>query len=91
MLQMPDELTVRELRLKVEQPGFRVDELVLVTTMRGRGQYTQGGTGGSVPEAMAHRIGFSLDQDVHCKWTCCGARRRRWWRRRSGCTCWRTT
>jgi hypothetical protein len=31
--QMPDELKVRELRFKVEQPGFRVDELVLVTTM----------------------------------------------------------
>jgi Transposase DDE domain len=30
---MPDELCVRELRVKVEQPGFRVDELVLATTM----------------------------------------------------------
>ena len=31
--QMPDELKVRELRFKVVQEGFRVDELVLVTTM----------------------------------------------------------
>jgi hypothetical protein len=31
--QIPDQLTVRELRFKVEQPGFRVNELVLVTTM----------------------------------------------------------
>lgn len=31
--QIPEELTVRELRFKVEQPGFRVNELVLVTTM----------------------------------------------------------
>jgi Transposase DDE domain len=31
--QIPGELTVRELRLTVEQPGFRVNELVLVTTM----------------------------------------------------------
>ncbi len=31
--QMPDELVVRELRVKVERDGFRVDELVLVTTM----------------------------------------------------------
>jgi hypothetical protein len=30
---MPAELRVRELRFKVVQPGFRVDELVLVTTM----------------------------------------------------------
>jgi hypothetical protein len=31
--QVPDELTVRELRVTVKQPGFRVNELVLVTTM----------------------------------------------------------
>jgi Transposase DDE domain len=30
---MPAQSEVRELRLKVERPGFRVDELVLVTTM----------------------------------------------------------
>ena len=30
---IPEELTVRELRVTVEQPGFRVNELVLVTTM----------------------------------------------------------
>src|SRR4029079_5889987 len=29
----PAELRVRELRFRVVQPGFRVDELVLVTTM----------------------------------------------------------
>ncbi len=31
--QMPDTLEVRELKVSVAQPGFRVDELVLVTTM----------------------------------------------------------
>ena len=31
--QVPDELTIRELRFTVEQPGFRVNELVLVTTL----------------------------------------------------------
>ena len=30
---MPDQMTIRELRVKVDQPGFRVNELVLVTTM----------------------------------------------------------
>jgi hypothetical protein len=30
---IPEELTVRELRVKVDQPGFRVNELVLVTTL----------------------------------------------------------
>ncbi len=31
--QIPNELKVRELRFKVQQPGFRVNELVLATTM----------------------------------------------------------
>jgi Transposase DDE domain len=39
--QIPDELVVRELRFKVEQPGFRVDELVLVTTMIDAVKYTK--------------------------------------------------
>jgi Transposase DDE domain len=38
---MPDELRVRELRFRVEQPGFRVDELVLVTTLVDGGQYSK--------------------------------------------------
>jgi hypothetical protein len=39
--QMPDELEVRELRVSVQQPGFRVDELVLVTTMLDGEEYTK--------------------------------------------------
>ncbi len=31
--QLPDHLAIRELRVRVEQPGFRVDELVLATTL----------------------------------------------------------
>ena len=31
--QFPDQLTVRELRVTVQRPGFRINELVLVTTM----------------------------------------------------------
>ena len=31
--QLPDHIAVRELRIRVEQDGFRVDELVLVTTL----------------------------------------------------------
>jgi hypothetical protein len=38
--QMPTELEVRELRFKVQQPGYRVDELVLVTTMVDPEEYT---------------------------------------------------
>jgi Transposase DDE domain len=39
--QLPDELAIRELRVKVEQDGFRVDELVLVTTMLDAEEYTK--------------------------------------------------
>jgi hypothetical protein len=39
--QIPDEITVRELRFKVEQPGFRVDNVVLVTTMLDATMYTK--------------------------------------------------
>ena len=39
--QVPMELRVRELRFKVQQPGFRVNELVLVTTMLESEEYTK--------------------------------------------------
>jgi hypothetical protein len=38
---MPAQLKVRELRIRVEQPGFRVNELVLVTTMVDGERYTK--------------------------------------------------
>jgi hypothetical protein len=39
--QLPDELVIREIRLRVQQPGFRVNELVLVTTMLDAEGYTK--------------------------------------------------
>ena len=39
--QIPEELKVRELRFKVQQPGFRVNESVLVTTMLEAEEYTK--------------------------------------------------
>ena len=39
--QIPEELRVRELRFKVQQPGFRVNELVLVTTRLDAEEYTK--------------------------------------------------
>src|SRR4051812_5134371 len=38
---VPEGLRVRELRVKVEQPGFRVNELVLVTTLLDAEAYTK--------------------------------------------------
>jgi hypothetical protein len=39
--QIPKELEIRELRFKVNRSGFRVNELVLVTTMLDGAQYTK--------------------------------------------------
>jgi hypothetical protein len=39
--EMPSELKVRELRVAVKQPGFRVSELVLVTTLLDAEKYTK--------------------------------------------------
>ena len=39
--QIPEELKVRELRVTVDQPGFRVNELVLVTTLLDAGSYSK--------------------------------------------------
>jgi hypothetical protein len=40
-VRIPEELTLRELRVTVEQPGFRVNELVLVTTLLDAKEYTK--------------------------------------------------
>ena len=39
--QIPGEMTVRELRVTVDQPGFRVNEMVLVTTLLDAGSYSK--------------------------------------------------
>jgi IS4 transposase len=39
--QLPEELLIRELRVKVDRPGFRVEELVLVTTLLDSQEYTK--------------------------------------------------
>jgi Transposase DDE domain len=39
--QMPDQITVRELRFRVEHPGYRANEIVLVTTLVDPIEYTK--------------------------------------------------
>jgi Transposase DDE domain len=39
--QMPDEMWVRELRFRVQQPGYRVHEIILVTTLLDPIEYTK--------------------------------------------------
>jgi hypothetical protein len=55
--QLPGELRVRELRIKVAQPGFRVDELVLVTTLLDAVEYPKG----EVADLFLKRWNIELD------------------------------
>jgi Transposase DDE domain len=61
--QMPEQLEVRELRVKVSVPGFRVDELVLVTTLLDGGEYTKG----EVADLFLRRWDIELDiRSIKC-------------------------
>jgi Transposase DDE domain/Insertion element 4 transposase N-terminal len=61
--QMPDELVIRELRVKVQQDGFRVDELVLVTTLVDPVQYTKE----EVADLFLRRWNIELDlRSIKC-------------------------
>jgi Transposase DDE domain len=55
--QVPDEITVRELRFQVEQPGFRVNEVVLATTMLDAAEYTKE----ELADLFLQRWGVELD------------------------------
>lgn len=60
---MPDELEVRELRVKVEQPGFRVNELVLTTTLLDAEEYTKE----EVADLFLQRWNIELDfRSIKC-------------------------
>lgn len=61
--QIPDELEVRELRVKVAQPGFRVDELVLTTTLLDAEEYTKE----EVADLFLQRWNIELDfRSIKC-------------------------
>ncbi len=55
--QVPEGLEVRELRVTVAQPGFRVNELVLVTTMLDAERYTEG----EIADLFLQRWDIELD------------------------------
>ena len=60
--QIPNELKVRELRFKVQQPGFRVNELVLVDDHAGREGVHEGRPGGPLRSKMEHRTRSAFNQ-----------------------------
>lgn len=62
--QIPETLTVRELRVIVDQPGFRVNELVLVTTMLDAETYTKKDVAGLFLERWNIELDFRAIKDV---------------------------
>jgi hypothetical protein len=54
---IPEEMRVREIRVRVHQPGFRVEELVLVTTLLDAVVYTEG----DLAELFLKRWNIELD------------------------------
>lgn len=62
--QMPNELEVRELRVLIDQPGFRVNEVVLVTTLCDETVYTQE----ELAELFLERWNVELDlRSIKCE------------------------
>ena len=73
---LPDSITVREVRFRVEQPGFRTRSIVVVTTLLDPEQASK------EELASLYRARWNNELDLRrsrsrCRWTCCGARRRR--------------
>lgn len=61
--QMPEQLVMRELRVQVHEPGFRVNELVLVTTLLDGDAYTKA----EVADLFLRRWGIELDfRSIKC-------------------------
>jgi hypothetical protein len=61
--QMPEKLTIRELRVKVCVPGYRVNELVLVTTLLDEETYTKA----DVADLFLQRWSVELDlRSIKC-------------------------
>ena len=87
---LPRVLTMRELRVRVEQAGFRTRSLVVVTSLLDAEMYPRAGL------ATLYRQRWHCELDIRSlkslmRMDGCGARRPRWSARNSGLTCWRTT
>ena len=60
---IPETLTVRELKVHVDVPGFRVRELVVVTTLTDAERYPQAGDRAVVPPSLARGTRSAEHQD----------------------------
>ena len=81
--QIPQEMEVRELRVRSAQKGFRTRVLVIVTTLLDPVIYTQQSL--SVLYRQRWHAELDLPRSRWCwGWTCSGARRRKWCVRRFG-------
>ena len=86
--QMPESLTLRQLDVQVDQPGFRVESFVVVTTLAASKEYStllNCITGDGLSNWTFAR------SSAPWEWTCYGARHRLWFVKNAGRACWRTT
>ena len=88
---LPDSITVREVRFRVEQRGIPDPVDRGGDDDAGPRAGEQGGAGVALPGPVEQRARSAIASRSHCKWICCGARRRNWCGRRSGPTSWPTT
>ena len=87
----PEYLEVRETRVRVEQPGFRTKEIVVVTTLLDPEANNEGRLGKIYIAVDGVRNSTSGISKSVSKWTSCDARRPNLFARKSGLTSWLTT
>ncbi len=59
---LPDSLTIRECRVQIAQPGFRVRVLVIATTLLDRVAYPPSEAGGTLSRPLERRARFEIPQ-----------------------------
>ena len=90
-LAMPRYLTVRELRVRIKQPGFRTKAIVIVTTLLDPKRYSKEDLGRVVPSALEPRARPAVDQNDDADGRVALQDAPSWCVKKSGPTCWRTT
>jgi hypothetical protein len=82
---LPEQLTIRETHVRIQQPGFRCRSMIVVSTLlmlrRSQPATWQDST---VPAGMPNSI--CAHSNKRCRWTSCVARRQSWCGRKSGHT-----
>ncbi len=57
---LPESLMIRECRVRVEQPGFRIKTLIVATTLLDTDEFTKDDLGATLPCALERRTGSEI-------------------------------